>query len=405
MTMTPIRRAALSPLGIIASGLTLSVAAAHAQGAPSRASTKPWRASSTVEIATGYDDNIFLLADSKLDNLRTPSASSRMSGRYTDMESGGDLVTTLRAAAEFKGSGVAGRPMRLAPEIEYDAYARNAKRRNASVSLAADHSLPHHGELRLRAGMTPSYFAKNYLADALDRNGDGSIASSERIYAAGTYAEREISVDYRLRVAKSTKAHPFGAAVSLEAGYYGRSYKAPFAARDLSGPTVTLALPFDLTRRFAVEVNYERLQLAATPTRSVLLLDETQFNRDFNGNGTATDQSARAFEMVDRTRTENNAGVEARYELMPHLDVRINYERRSRDYGSAEPYDIANNGRRDSRNEFGFELGWHVMHGLQATAAVRSSAQMLNRENDPGAIGEVDDYHRKQFRLGLARQF
>lgn len=403
--MTRVRLTPPRSLGFVTAVVVLPLLAARGQSGPDNVETRRWRMSSTIEVTTAYDNNIYLLTDSKLDNVASPSASSITSGRYADMESAGDVVTTLRAAAELKGAGIRGRTLRLVPEAEYDAYMRNARRRNASLSFTVGQSLRHDGELRLRTRLTPNYFAKNYLADAFDQDGDGSIAARERVYAAGIYAERELSLDYRLRIAKSTKAHPFGGAVRVGAGYYGRSYDAPFAARDLSGPTFEVALPLDLTRRLGVEMRYERLQLAATPTRSVLLLDESQFQQDFNGNGTTADRSARAFEMIDRSRAENSLDLEARYELTRRTELRLGYEHRSRSYGSAEPYDVANNGRRDSRNEFAIELAWRVMHGLEVVAAGRASAQTLNRENDPGAVGDVDDYSKQQFRLRLARRF
>jgi hypothetical protein len=403
--MAQLHRAWIGTVGLTTAIVGLSVAPAHGQSTHERTSGRPWRASTSVAVTTGYDDNVFLLADSKVDDLTSPSASARTSGRYADMQSGGDLVTTFRASAGLRGSGIAGRTLQVAPEVAYDAYLRNAERRNFTLALDVDQSLPHDGELRVRGRLTPSYFAKNYLADALDSNGDGSIGASERIYAPGTYAESDVSFDYRFRVAKSTKSHPFGAAVRVGAGWYNRGYDAPFGARDLNGPTFELGLPLDLTRRLAVQARYERLQLSATPTRSVLLIDESQFNRDFNGNGRTTDQNARAFEMVDRSRTENTADIEARYEVTPRVDLRLDYEHRSRTYGSSAPYDIANNGRRDSRNQFGLELGWHVTHGVDVMAAGRLSAQTLNRENDPGAVGDVDDYRKHEVRLGLVRRF
>jgi len=402
--MTPRRRVAFRIIGP-AVAFALPLTQARTQSAPDKPKTRPWRISSTVEVTTLYDNNVYRLPDNKLDDLASPSASSLMSGRYIEMESSGDLVTMLRAATELTGPGIAGRRVTLGPRVEYDAYARNGKRRNLTLSLGIEQAFRHDGRLRLRARMMPGYFAKNYLTDALDRNGDGSIASNERIYAPGTYTEQELSLDYQFRVAKSTKARPFGAALRLGAGYYGRTYDGPFAGRDISGPTVKLSLPVDLTRRLSTEVSYERVQLSATPTRSVLLIDEPQFQRDFNGNGRTSDLSARAFEMIDRSRTESSVDLESRYELTRRVDLRFDFDRRSRTYESTEPYDIANNGRRDWRNEFGLEMDWNMAHGLHVIAAGRTSAQTLNRENDPGAAGEVDDYHRKQFSLGLTRRF
>src|SRR5215813_8233174 len=100
------------------------------------------------------------------------------------MESSGDIVTMLRGVAQVTGPGIGGRRLTLKPQVEYDAYARNAKRRNLTLSLGIEQAFRHDGRLRLQARMMPSYFVKNYLADALDRNGDGSISPNERIYAA-----------------------------------------------------------------------------------------------------------------------------------------------------------------------------------------------------------------------------
>jgi hypothetical protein len=373
-------------------------------GKPSRKAAH-WQFSPAVSSETEYDSNIYLLSPSKIDDLAAPSASQITSGRYASMKSASDVITTAQGALVISGPGLGGRPLEITPAAAYEFYAVNAERRNTTLQLALAQDFAHGARGQIRARLTPSYFWRNYIADAVDANGDGSISSAERVYRPGVYRETELSADYRVRVRKPTKQNALGAKLQLSASYYRRAHEAPFAVRDLRGPTAGAAVLLDLTRRVGLDLGYDYGSFAASPGREVMLLDEPLFGRDFNGNGTATDLNARAYELADHSRREHNLGSTVRVDLPHHATLAVAYAYRLRQYTSAEPYDIANNGRRTKRNELGIEVGARVSPSIRLLAGLETSGQSLNRTSD--VVGSLDaaDYSRQRARVRLAYQF
>jgi hypothetical protein len=149
------------------------------------------------------------------------------------------------------------------------------------------------------------------------------------------------------------------------------------------------------------ETSYTGAFLASPVTAQVILLDEPAFGEDLNGNGNATDLSARAVRTVDRSRTEHAVAEVARFAVGRRSDLELAVEYRLRAFSSDEPYDVANNGRRDRRLQIGAGFSRRVAKDLRLVTEVRHGAQRLNRRTDLGAEGAVDDYSKLQARLGL----
>ncbi len=371
--------------------------------APKPATSSRFRLRTAAEVE--YDDNVFLLADTKKNNLDVPSASAQASGRYTDMKSASDVIATLSAAAPLRFPGAMGRSIDLVPAVAYHAYLQNGQRSHVTLGLSAEQDLPRGSHLRVRAGMTPSYFAKNYLFDAVDGDASGTITSDERRYRPGTYRETDISADYRIRLDKSSGKSPFGASLQVGGGYYGRAYKEPFKGRDLSGPTAGVKLLGELTRRVGLDVEYGFASLNSDVTSQVMILDEPDFGRDFNGNSTITESNVRVDGQVDRSRREHALGARMKFEATKRVDFTLEGERRFRSYTSEEPLDAANNGRRDTRDQVAAELSAGLRSGIRLMTRASYTQQSLNRSQDLGGTGEVDDYSRIQFAAGVRYTF
>ena len=392
-------------LALVLSASMTPMASAQSAAPPAdtgRASkAKGVRIDARFDLLADYDGNVFLLPSSKRNNVATPSAASVTSGRYENMDAFADVITTGRAALGLRTDGLNGRNLTLTPSVAYEFYALNAERRNLSFDLALEQDLRRDGRVRLRAGYVPTYFARNYLTDATDANLDGTIAAAERVYARGDYSEFGTQADYRLRLAKSTRAKPFGAFMSVGAGYVSRAHDAPFAARDFNGPTGMLRLQLEPRRGLEFETTYEVALLSSPVTLQVVLLDEPVYGEDLNGNGNATDLNARTVRSVDRSRSEHAIGQVMRFEPGERTDVELMVEYRWRRFSSNEPYDAANNGRRDQRLQVGVDLERRLRRGVRLLAGVRYGGQQLNRRTDLGADGAVDDYTKLQARLGL----
>lgn len=398
-----IRRAVAAMIG--AASFTWNAPAQGQGSAPSSKPAKGWRLSSSLGLATEYDNNVFLLDRGRKDDLALPAADEVASGRYTGMENASDLITTLSAALGLKGPGMLGKTLTLTPAVAYELYGKNSERSNAVFELSVEQDLPNDGRLRLQGRLTPGYFAKNYLVDAVDGDGSGTIARAERVYAGGEYREKELLFDYRFRLAKSTPKRFVGSSLELGTGYYGRVYEAPFAGRDLNGPTARAKLRVDRGRRVSLALGYDFASLSATPTNQVVLLDEPGFGQDFNGNGLSTDLDVRVVTTVDRSRTEHSLGGGIGVDLGKSSDLEVSLEHRWRRFSSTEPLDVSHNGRRDGRNQVSAELGFRLSRGVKLRLGGRSSSQGTNRPGDPAVTGEINDYTKYQANAGLSFNF
>lgn len=364
-----------------------------------------WRWTPSISVSEEFDNNVFLLPDGKRDNLGAAGSSELQSGRYVEMASASDIVTQLRGAVALERRGLGGKTMTVTPELGYDLYSRNGELSSARMAVTLAQKLRRGGQARVRASLAPRAFVKNYLVDALDRDGDGSIAADERLYAPAQQGSRRISADYTHRLDKSSRTNPFGAALRVGAGWYARSNDAPFASRDLSGPTLDLSLLLQLTAETRVRVGYDLEALSAPRMESVVLLDEAQFDEDFNGNLSRDDIDVRAVRMIDRSRTEHELGVAVEQELSRRVDGQFSIVRRTRAFGSAERYDVANNGRRDARNEMEGELRFRVTSPLRVRMSASYASQSLNRASATASTGDVADYSRVRGSVGLTYRY
>ena len=390
--------------------LVLSSAPLQSQSLPRTHAAKPpvdgsWSLAPAMRIVETFDDNPFLLSDARKAGVDAPSASSLTSGRYTSMAGSNDFITSLRGGLNAEGPALLGRKLTLGADARYEYYQRNSKRRNVSYDLRAIQSLGHGTHIAARAEIQPKYFFRNYLADAIDLSGDGTIQSSERVYAAGTYSDQEYTGELRQRLVKSTDDHPFGAELTLEGGQKTRDYQQPFQTRGYRGPFAGASGELDLTASVMLEGDYRRSSLRSTPGTSVVLLNEPDFNRDFNGNGTITDLRVRSVQAVDFSRIEQDMGGRFRVRTSDAVETTLSYSRRLRSYESKQPYDVYNNTRRDRRDRFSLDVAYRFSPGRSVHFGGNGEIQKLTNTLRPTAtIDDATDYTRKGFYVSWSHQ-
>lgn len=380
-----------------------ALGAVGAMPAAAQQRERPWKATARLQGEFRYDDNPFLLTAGRKRGLEQPSAADSQSGWFRDMESATDLVPVPALELGLEGPGVLGRTLAIEAKAAYEANLENARRRHAELGLRIAQSLSRGGRLRFGADWRPSYFHKNYLEDAIDFTGD--VDASERRYAAGASNEVDLSLNYRHRLVKSGKRRPLGVTGELEVGYFDRTYDAPFAGRSRRGPGAGVALALDLGRDWGIELEYSYASLGADVTTEVLILNENDFSQDFNGNGSVSEDSARAAVAVDRSRDEQQLGVALEGALSRGVTAAVAYRRRTRDFSSTEPFDVVNQDRDDTLNEFSAELDLRLASGLHLILAGRRAVQRTNRAGDPGSTGDVADYTRHVASAGLGYRF
>lgn len=396
---------AFLPCLLTAISLLASPAYAQSTGSAAGTSRSGWRLSPSISTSEEFDNNVFLLPDGRKNSLGAAASEDETNGRYTDMTSASDIITTLRGAVGIERRGLRGKTLTVTPEVGYELHARNGARNGAQMGISVEQKLRRGGLARIRASMAPQVFFKNYLADAVDRDGNGSITPDERLYARAQRGDRRLGADFTHVVDKSSRKNPFGAALRVGAGWYSRSNNAVFASRDLSGPTLDLALLVDLTADTRFRIGYDFEALSAPRLENVVLLDEAQFDEDFNGNLTRDDLQVRSIRMINRSRTEHELGLVLESELSRAVDAKLSVGQRRRMFSSAERYDVANNGRRDSRNEMAGELRFRLASPLRLRVSASYASQSLNRATATESTGDVADYTRLRGSVGLTYRY
>ena len=371
----------------------------------SSAEGEGWRVKPGIRLGEKFDDNPYLLSDAGRAGVSAPSASSLASGRYSQMFGPGDYITRMRGSLSAEGPGFLGRRLTLAGDARYDFYHSNSRRRNMAYQVRMAQSFGHGTHLGARAALRPTYFFRNFLADAVDANGDGTIQSSERIYAPAIYSQQEVAGVFRQRLVKSTRDHPFGLEVTLEGGHETRAYDQPFATRGYRGPFAAAIGAVELTPRARFEGEYRRASLGATPGTTVLLLNEPDFNQDFNGNGTTTDVRVRSVQMVDFSRTEQIIGGRFRARMSDAVETTLSYAGRLRNYESKLPYDVYNNTRHDRRDRLGVEVAYRFTPKTLVHLGGSGELQKLTKTLRPTVpMDGITAYTRKGFYISWSQQ-
>ncbi len=384
---------------------TAALSAAFVGSAAAQERERSWEVSARLRGVLQYDDNPFLLNPAHIQELGQPSTDDSLSGRFLDMDDPRDVVPISSLELGVSGPGLLGRPLVLETNVQYEANILNSRRRHAELGFSIEQGLSAADRVQLGLDWQPSYFFKNYLAGVSETDGDRLITPDERRYAAGVYDERGITLEYRHRFVKSKKHRPFGLTAALRGGYVDRTYDAPFGGRDRKGPEAGASLALDLGRRWALGLDYTYANLDADTSRAVQILDETLYGRDFNANGSTTDPDALALELVDQSRRDHEFGASLEGDLTSVASVRIKYERRNRDFTSAQPFDAAHLGRRDRRNLLAARVAVRLAHALDLMIGGAIEKQTTNRIGDPASTGEEAAYTRRTATAGLRYRF
>ena len=358
---------------------------------------KSWSTAVKVEGTGRYDSNPFLLSDRQKTKLQTAGPAEQISGRVKDMNSVHDYIFTPSLKFFAEGPGFGRRELSLQAGVNYDMYFLNPRRRNFNIEVAAEQNTSRNGRAGIKFEYIPSYFYLNYLADAT--NYTSSVTASERVYKPDVYSEWDATADYRYRLAGGR------AALLGRVGYLQRRNRAPFIGHDRNAPHVGGGLDFEPTNWWRIDGNYDYALVDSPRVQEVMILNEPDFGVDFNNDGNATDLSIRTVQFVDRRHHEQRFRVSTKLGFRERSYVEFGYERRYRNFLSKEPFDVLHSGRTDTRNTFRVALVSHLSDKLQFTTGYSYSFENSNRPNDPGVLGEVNDYKRDGAFVGMSYRF
>jgi hypothetical protein len=172
-----------------------------AEAAAQGADRDGWRLRGwSVGLEASYDQNPFRLSGGQRDDLVDGG------GRYASLSRPYDVTNTLRLGLDLQGRGLAGRRLEVEPDIRVDLYTFNTRRTSVEMELAATQRLSRRDQVRLRLGLTPSEFRRNYLAPS----GGGEVE-----YVAGVATTAEAELDYQRELLRGRRGSP---ELTLQAG-------------------------------------------------------------------------------------------------------------------------------------------------------------------------------------------
>lgn len=357
----------------------------------------PWKASVKIEGKGRYDSNIFLLSDHLETKLENAGPAEQVSGRFNDMNSVSDFIFTPSAKLMNSGTGVGGQRMAVELGAGYDIYFLNPRRRHFDFDFVVEQNISRNGRLRVKFDYLPSYFYRNYLADAT--NYTTSVTAAERVYKPDVYSDEDLTVDYRYRFADGRSW------VTGRGGYLRRRNGAPFVGHDRNEPYGGGGIDFGLTKWSRLSGDYDYASVDCPHVQEVMILNEPDFGVDFNNDGDASQMSIRTVQWVNRSHHQQLIHATTRFGYSEGSSLSFNYERRLRTFLSKEPYDIYHNGRTDTRDSLGVTFTSHPGRNLQLMAGNSYSFQNANLPNDPGITGEVNSYKRNVAFVAMTYRF
>jgi len=361
---------------------------------PPRAHASEWKTDGRVRGNLRFNSNVWLLDSDAQDRLESDRTSDRTSGRYKDMESVEDVIFTPGGRYHAAGPSPLGRRLSFWADAEYSFYIQNSRRSNLETNVGVGQYAGPDGHLQLSLNFIPQYFERNYLADAFDVNGDGSISSSERQYEHGDYLEWDLALEYRHRIVDRTKSQEFGLDGHVTVGFRDRNFNSPFRGHDETGPWLQLMLRFQVGTGLKWGLRYKYEDLSSPTEREVQILDEPDFGVDLNGDLDIADQNVRTYEAVDRTRVEQEIGFTFGVDLGPKTELDFLYTRTTRDYASDEVFDVGHRDREDKRNDFGLSLRGRPSASWEWRFGIQVRRHDTDRAANPDLSGDAFDYWR-----------
>jgi len=108
---------------------------------------------------------------------------------------------------------------------------------------------------------------------------------------------------------------------------------------------------------------------------------------------------------VNRRHREQRFRANTKLGIREKGYIEFAYERRHRNFLSKEPLDMFHNGRTDNRNTFQVAFVSHLTDRLQFMTGYSYAFENSNLPNDPGVVGEVNDYKRAGAFVSMSYRF
>lgn len=359
-----------------------------------------WRTNFKLLVDAEWDDNVFKLSDSQKDGMNQKDPGDLVSGRYNDMESINDIIYSIVPEVKLKTSaGLFSKQLSISGILDYQYYVHNNQKSNVRLGLLIKQNISKSQKLKFLGEYTPSYFVKNYLFDATDST--GHVSSYERIYHEANYNEFGMLLTYHHKYWKWI----IDVGGDLFLGYRNRNYNDWFMGRDcelINAGILTKIKPVKWLRFYFIY--YFESSISPTTTE-VMILDEPDYQIDFNNDRDFADNNRRTEQTVNRSYFAQNIEFGLKLKPIKNLKLYGKLEYRFEDYKSEEPIDPNYKGRNDTKNRYAFGLDYLIIKDLHFLFKYEITNQLTNREGDPESTGEITDYEIHKTTVGVKWKF
>ncbi len=332
-----------------------------------------------VGLGVEYDSNPWLFSPDTLKDLRRDRAADETSGRFDDVSSEDDVILRAGAAGSLRVGKKKGSRFRAEAEPRARWHFLNPRLSHVDVRALLAQEVSRSSEVRLSGSYTPTRFRRNAMADAVDTDGNGSISDDERRYRPVRYAEGEARLAFAFEFGEKGTSE-----AQVFAGVSARAHRRPFADRDEVAPEAGIEAVLRSGAPGGTALGYRLVWTRDEPSREVLILDEDDYDVDFNGDGDTLDQDARTRQRVDRSSLDHHAHIGILWGRRDAVNGGLRFELRVRQFLSGERYDRDHRTRWDLRPGVRFALEFPLGRGTSLGI---------------GVFGEVQDslFTRKDF--------
>ena len=359
-----------------------------------------WETRWGVIMELDWNDNVYKLSDSQQNRMNLNNPGDDVSGRFKDLENISDVILSIAPELEVRTKdGLFGRSLSLSGIIDYQHYISNTKKSHVNLGLSIRQKISKKGKIIFQADYTPSYFKKNYLLDAIDST--GSVSSSERIYYEGVYNELEFLLSYK---------HLFNKWIidvesDLFVGYRSRNYNSQFPGRSQDAFGGGLALEIVPAKWWYINLGYYFESVQSPITKEVMILDEPDYQIDFNNDRDFADNNRRTEQTVNRSNYSNTFELGLTFKPLKRLGLHAGFELLFKDYISQESIDPNFKDRNDTRSKIRLGCDYQILKKLFLTLEYKNVTQQTDRPEDPESVGEETDYITNIVKAGVQWQF
>ncbi len=359
-----------------------------------------WKTRWGVRMEFEWNDNVFKFSESQQNRMNLNDPGDTVSGRFNDMEKVSDGIISIAPELEVRTkNGLFGRSLSLSGIIDYQHYYRNTKKSHVNLALSIQQKTSKNGKIILQADYIPSYFMKNYLLDATDST--GHVSSSERIYYEALYNEMEFLLKYK---------HLFNKWImdiesEVLVGYRARSYNSQFPGRNQDAFEGGLAFEVIPVKQWFINIGYYFESVQSPITREVMILDEPDYQIDFNNDRDFADNNIRTEQTLNRSNYSQTLELGLTFRPLKQLGVYAGFELLFRNYISQELINPSFKDRNDAKNTLRLGFDYQILKKLFLMVEYKNANQQTNRSADPESVGEETDYKNNILKAGIQWQF